>query len=305
MSQRVGKSAGSPACQHALQPRIADSLNEARIRLARLTATPALDAQTLLAHLTGRNRASLLAHPQATLSPRQHEQFQAALIQLESGLPLPYLLGEWEFYGRPFTLTPDVLIPRPETELLVETAIKLFNHPERRNTAGLPQPKDIADIGTGSGILAVTLALELPAARLTASDLSPAALAVAQQNAARHHVTHRITFIHANLLNFQSSTFDLIISNLPYIPTATLRELPIYGREPTLALDGGADGLRLIDRLLQQAGDRLAPGGAILLEIESSQGASAPRLARRHFPTAEISLQPDLAGHPRLLLIQT
>jgi len=310
-----------------------DALRLSRDRLAGLTATPSLDAQVLLAHLAGRSRASLLAHPEVHLSSHEFQQLEHALHRLASGFPLPYLLGQWEFYGRSFIITPDVLIPRPETELLIETALGWIGkktlsqraqsfRKERQEEIFIKSLRTsreisekflgglcdedfrIADIGTGSGIIAVTLAAELPAARLTATDLSPAALAVARQNAARHGVVERLTFIQADLFSdLQSSIFDLIVSNLPYIPTATLHGLPIFGREPTLALDGGPDGLRLIERLLAQAVGRLAPRGAMLLEIESSQGESAPQLARQYFPDAGISVLPDLAGHPRLLVI--
>lgn len=286
---------------------IQNSLFTIKSRLVPHTDTPSLDAQVLLAHLTGQPRAWLLAHPEVSLSSPQLQNLEDALLKLESGLPLPYLLGEWEFFGLKFKVTPDVLIPRPETELLVETALALLKHfpsPAGRGARG--EGVYAADIGTGSGCIAISLAVNCPNLHLLATDLSPAALEVARHNAQTHRVADRITFLETDLLppTFQPSPFTLLCANLPYIPTSTLHTLAVYGREPTLALDGGPDGLTLIERLLAQAATRLAPGGLMLLEIEATQGESAPALARQHFPTADIQVQPDLAGHPRLLCIQ-
>ncbi len=289
---------------------IQHSLLTIKSRLAPHTATPSLDAQVLLAHLTGHPRAWLLAHPSATLTPPAVQDLEASLQKLEAGLPLPYLLGEWEFFGLKFKVTPDVLIPRPETELLVETALAWLNH------SPLPAGKGVyaVDVGTGSGCIAISLAVHCPALHILATDLSPAALEVARQNAELHQVAHRITFLEANLLDVPSpptsfrlypSAFSLITANLPYIPTATLHTLDVYGREPTLALDGGPDGLTLIRRLLTQAVTPLAPGGLMLLEIEATQGQLASTLARHHFSDAHIQIHPDLAGHNRLLSIQS
>ena len=201
-----------------------------------------------------------------------------------------------------FDITPDVLIPRPETELLVEKAIKwLSASPERRT---------VADVGTGSGIIATSIAMHIPEARILATDISRAALKVAKRNAEKFHVHHRIDFLQCDLLPQHidplptDSHFDLICANLPYIPTATMHGLPIYGREPTLALDGGADGLDLYRRLLHTAPDWLAPNGMMLFEIEASQGMNALSLAYDTFSEATINLHQDLAGHNRLLEIQ-
>lgn len=297
----IGDSTMNPPLTHTRHPipTIQACLQRARHRLAPHTETPALDAQVLLAHLLRKPRAWLLAHPEAPLPSGQLRRLENALTRLESGLPLPYLLGEWEFYGLTFTLTPAVLIPRPETELLVETALNwLRQHPDRRRAA---------DVGTGCGCIAVTLAAHCPDLRLTATDISRPALAVARQNARRHRLASHIHFLHADLLslNRQPATFDLICANLPYIPTPTLRTLDVYGREPTLALDGGPDGLALFRRFLPQAAAALTPGGLLLLEIEATLPDQTRALARQHFPAASIEIRPDLAGRDRLLLIQT
>lgn len=290
------------------------SLLTIKSRLAPYTDTPSLDAQVLLAHLTKQPRAWLLAHPEAPLSPPQRQHLEDALQQLEGGLPLPYLLGAWEFFGLTFKVTPAVLIPRPETELLVETALEWLKPSPSPAGKGARLSFErrgegfhAADVGTGSGCIAISLAVHCPRLHLLATDLSPAALNIARHNAQTHQVSDRITFLETDLLppNLPPSTFHLICANLPYIPTATLHTLTIYGREPTLALDGGPDGLALIERFLTQAATSLAPGGLMLLEIETTHGESAPTLARQHFPTADIKVKPDLAGHPRLLCIQT
>ena len=255
-----------------------------------------LDAQTLLAHLTGRNRAWLLAHPEAQLSSEQQNALAEALNRLAKGEPLPYLLGHWEFYGLDFTITADTLIPRPETELLVEQALGwLQAHPAQRRAA---------DVGTGSGCIAVTLAAHIPDLHVSASDISPATLAVARANAQKHAVIDRINFIEADLLPVPLTPLHLICANLPYIPTQTLAQLDIFGKEPTLALDGGPNGFSLIRRLLPQAKRNLARGGLLLLEIESGLGQAALTLTREYFPESGITLIPDLAGHDRLIRIE-
>jgi release factor glutamine methyltransferase len=244
-----------------------------------------------------------MAHPEATLSPEQQTALEAAVARLELGDPLPYVLGHWEFYGLDFVVTPDVLIPRPESELLVETAIHWLQALPRSAICDLQSP--VLEVGTGSGCIAISLTVHLPGIRVTAADISPDALEIARANAIRHGVGSRIEFIQADLLDLPLSPYRLLLANLPYIPTAALQRLDIYGKEPALALDGGPDGLDLIRRLLASAPPFLAPQGRALLEIEASQGQAAKALARRHFPTAEISVLPDLAGRDRLLSIQT
>jgi release factor glutamine methyltransferase len=260
------------------------------------------DLQVLLAHVTGKNRAWVLAHPEAALTPEQEQTFLALKARYEAGEPLPYLLGHWEFYGLDFNVSPDVLIPRPETELLIDLALA---RARMRSTTGAGLR--FIDIGTGSGCIPVTLATLLPDAEISATDISPAALAVARLNAEKHGVAQRITFYEADLFpfNLQPSTFNLILSNPPYIPTETMLGLPIYGREPTLALDGGSDGMAVIRRLLGQSKRWLAAGGTLLLEIEYRQGAQAAALARENFPDADIHIHKDLAGLDRLLAIDT
>jgi release factor glutamine methyltransferase len=260
--------------------------------------TPFLDSQVLLAHILGKPRAWVLAHPEAVLSPVQQQSLDQAVTRLEAGEPLPYVLGHWEFFGLDFQVTSDVLIPRPETETLVEQALDwLRSHPSARAAI---------DVGTGSGCIAVSLATQIPDLHLWATDLSSAALEIARQNAQKHGVTGRIDFVQADLLdllNVELSTYNLITANLPYIPTETLHELTVFQHEPTLALDGGPDGLSLVRRLLSQAPDHLASNGLLLLEIEYRQGPAALALAEAAFPQAKVDVLQDLSGHDRIIRI--
>ena len=248
-----------------------------------------------MAHILGVERTWVLSHPEVELDVFQEQALAIAAGRLEAGEPLPYVLGEWEFFGLPFSLTPQVLIPRPETELLVELALAwLDKHPERRIAA---------DIGTGSGCIAVTLSARVNHLRVIATDISGEALQVASDNILRHKVADRVKLIQSDLMDNLDGSFDLICANLPYIPSATLHSLAVYRREPTLALDGGELGLDLIARLLQQAPSRLAPGGLLLLEIEASQGAVVSTLAHQTFPTGEVRLITDFAGLARVVSI--
>ena len=276
-------------------------LSDIAKQLTPLSDTPDLDASVLVAHILDKPRTWVLAHPELSLTLEQQKKLDDSLARLERGESFPYLLGHWEFFGLNLDVTHDVLIPRPETELLVEKAIAwLQESPERRT---------VADVGTGSGAIAVTIAVNVPDVRILATDISHKALEVAQKNAIKFDVNHRIDFVQCDLLPPHIASlpterhFDLICANLPYIPTQTLHNLPIFGREPTLALDGGSDGLDLIRRLLKIGPEWLAPNGMILLEIESTRGIQALNMAYDLFSEARIHLHQDLAGQDRLLEI--
>lgn len=269
-----------------------------------------LDAQILLAHIIGRPRTWLLAYLDTPLTPPQLDQAEEAFAKLRTGTPLPYILGHWEFFGLDLSITKDVLIPRPETELLVEKAITWLQSTSDR--AHPEYGQRVADIGTGSGAIAVSIATHTPNTRILATDISPAALQVAKHNAEKFNVQHKIDFLEYDLLPASreaflqtplSLPFDLICANLPYIPTKTLHTLPIYGREPTLALDGGADGLELYRRLFELVPNWLSPHGMMLFEIESTLGVQAVSLAFDTFSNATIHLHQDHAGNDRLLEI--
>lgn len=271
-------------------------LAQARQRLAAVSETPLQEAQMLLGHVLDRPRASLLARPETSLTAAQAKQLDDLLCRRVAGEPLPYLLGHWEFYGLDFQVTPDVLIPRPETELLVEHALEwLRQYPTRRR---------VADVGTGSGCIATAVALHVPDARLLAVDRSMSALRVAHRNLQRHALLERVTLAQMDLLSAAAGPLDLICANLPYIPSSVLDGLDVGRFEPRSALDGGADGLDLVRRLLESALRLTAPGGLLLLEVEAGHGQTAPALARALLPRVGVDLLPDLAGRPRLLRIQ-
>lgn len=268
---------------------IATALQESRRRLAGGSTTPYLDAQLLLMEVLGVPRAWLLTHSELALDNSQHAEFEAKVAAVEGGAALPHVLGWWDFYGRRFQLSPEVLIPRPETELLVEVALALAT-----------PNASILDLGTGCGCIAVTLALELHEARIVASDLSGDALRVAQGNAEDYGVDGRISPVQADLLSSFSGPLDLICANLPYISTEELQVLPVGTREPKLALDGGRGGLELIIPALRDVPRVLAPGGTALFEIDPRQ---SNQLREQEIPGAEIVVEQDLAGQDRLLVI--
>jgi release factor glutamine methyltransferase len=214
---------------------------------------------------------------------------------LSNQVPLPYIIGEWEFYGNSFKVTPDTLIPRPETEELVEHALAWLS----KN----PQAKQVIDVGTGSGCIAISLALSKPELTIHAVDVSEAALNVAQENANRHGVSDRIQFRQQDLLQNDSYTYDMIVANLPYIPTETLKELEVAQHEPWLALDGGASGLVLIEKLLQQSKQKMAKKFYIILEFEYRHGEMAQNLAHRYYPEAQTTILKDLSSNDRFVVI--
>ncbi|HEX7621625.1 MAG TPA: peptide chain release factor N(5)-glutamine methyltransferase [Anaerolineales bacterium] len=280
---------------------IGETLEGLISRLEKISDTPGLDAQVLVARLLDRPRSWVLARPEAPMTRSQEIALEEQVTRLEGGEPLPYILGFWEFFGMEFDVTPDVLIPRPETELLVERAIAWLRKPEREGRV-----LRVMDMGTGSGCIAISMAANVPGILITATDISPAALKVARGNAEKMHVSDRINFLEADLFSnsLLQDPFSLIVANPPYIPTKTLQKIPVYGREPTLALDGSFDGLNLIRRILREAPGRLFRGGSLLMEIEASEGPAVHSLATVAFPKAQIRIFKDLAGYDRLLEVQ-
>ena len=274
---------------------IREALDMGRQALAASSDTASLDAQVLLADVLDRPRAWILAHTETTLTEEDLGQFEIRLDQCAFGVPLPYVLGWWEFYGRRFELTPAVLIPRPETELLVEQALEYIRASE--------QAMWVADVGTGSGCIAVTLAAGAPDVKVLATDRSRDALVVAERNATRYGLEARVKFVAADLLWPVNQPFNLICANLPYIPTKELAQLAVGKTEPGLALDGGEDGLEHIHALLSQLQFCLAPGGLALLEMGPDQPAKvAAKL--EHDSDWLIEIIADYAGKDRLLRIR-
>lgn len=274
---------------------VAELLRDATARLGASSTSARLDAELLLAHALGWPRARLLAERSYRLTSEQQAAFAALVAERARGVPVAYLVGHKEFYGLELRVTPATLVPRPETELLVELALQ----EARRLSPRSPAPLTVADIGTGTGAVAIALAANLPDALVFAVDLSAAALEVARQNVARHGLTGRVRLLHGDLLAPLPAPVDLIVSNPPYTVLAEV-EPNVREHEPWLALDGGPDGAAVYRRLVASAPAYLRPEGALLLEIGAWQGAIVAELLREAMPAATVSLHADLAGHDRV-----
>lgn len=263
--------------------------------------SPALDAELLLGEVLGWTRARILAHPEAALHPQQGAEYRRLVERRARREPVAYILGRRAFWGMDLEVRPGVLIPRPETELLVERALAWALERGGRAFGGT-----VVDVGTGSGAVAVALARELPQARLWATDASPEALWVAQENARRHGVAHRIRFVQGDWLASVEGPVECIVSNPPYVPSGELDRLaPEIARyEPRAALDGGPDGLAAYRRLLPQAARALSPSGALFLEVGHDQAEAVSDLLRGHFPGWKVERFQDLGGHWRVLAAQ-
>ncbi len=258
---------------------------------------PRLDAEVLLAAALGLDRVGLYVGYERPLEPAEVDCYRAMIARRGRHEPVAYILGRKEFMSRSFQVTPAVLVPRPETEHLVEAVLDVLR--------ALPKAAPaILDVGTGSGIIAVTLACELPQAQVVAVDVSPAALAVAAENAASHGVSERITCRVSDLLAGLPAdlVFDCIVSNPPYILERELAGLPPEVRhEPRLALAAGPDGLAVIRQLLAAAPAWLAPGGLLALEIGAGQGDAIRAMAAPRYVSVQI--QKDYAGLDRVALL--
>jgi len=258
-----------------------------------------LDAELLLATASGLDRTALYVRRADRLPQQCTEQFRILLQRRMRREPLQYIVGRQEFWSLDFLVTPNVLVPRPETELLVELGSSLLGSSQRAGTAR----RRICDVGTGSGCIAVALAHELPGVDVWALDVSMQALAVAELNAQRLGVAERIHFLRSDLLATVSMRrFDVIVSNPPYLTAMDLTNLqPEVACEPRTALDGGADGLEVIRRLLASAPDNLVAGGWLLMEIGAAQAALVSDLARGA-GFSDVSIRSDYAGLPRVLI---
>ncbi len=255
------------------------------------SATAQRDAELLLLHVAGITRADLLTHPERELTERQSNHYQAAITRRAHHEPVQHILGKQEFYGREFIVNRLVLVPRPETEHVVEAALALR-----------PEPERILDIGTGSGILAITLAMELKNATVTATDISAAALAVAQKNAQQLGAGERVRFGESDLFAaLDDERFDCIVSNPPYVATGEVLEPQVREYEPATALYAGEHGLAIYRRLIPEATGHLAPGGHLLLEIGHGQRDVLQRMLA-HTGFEEIRFVNDLQGIPRVAI---
>jgi release factor glutamine methyltransferase len=268
---------------------------EAAIKQLENSDTPGLESQLLLAEVMGHPREWVISHFENELTTEQNNQLNALLTRLIAGEPLAYITGRKAFFGLDFVVSKDVLIPRPETELLVEEAIQWLTANPSKRTA--------VDVGTGSGIIAITLADAIPDLKITAVDISPAALEIARKNCEHFQHEDQITFLQNDLLDGVQQKFDLITANLPYIPTDTLNGLNSLRYEPRMALDGGNDGTLFIGQLLNQAVTNLNPGGLILLEIEATISEIVNKQVKNHIPSARIEVVFDYANNPRIVKI--
>ena len=250
------------------------------------------EAEVIVSFATGRTREHLLIHPDAPLSPDEIARLTALAQRRAKREPLPYVLGEVEFYSLPFHITPAAIVPRPETEILVEAALA------RAGRARLA-----VDVGTGCGAVAIAVARGLLELRVVAADISGPALALARRNCQRHGLADRVLLVRGDLLGALSAPADLIIANLPYIRTADFPELEPEVRdwEPRIALDGGDDGLAVIRRLSVQLFDHLCPGGCAAMEVGAGQAEGVAKLLARA-GLSDVEVLPDYAGIQRVVI---
>ncbi len=254
-----------------------------------------LEGEILLRQALGIDRVRLYANLKSELSAEQENEFWHLVQRRLSGEPAAYIAGHREFYGLDFLVDRRVLIPRPETELLVEKAIRL---------AQTHAMATVADIGTGCGAIAISLALNLPRIKIYASDVATDALEVARINCEKHGVAGRIQLLPGDMLAPLPEPVDLILANLPYVTEQEVSTSVLAGFEPLVALNGGSDGLDGIRRLGEQAADKLNPQGGMLLEIGWGQGQAVTNLLRRNFPSASLEIIPDLQGIERVISLR-
>jgi release factor glutamine methyltransferase len=251
-----------------------------------------LEGEILLRYILGVDRAHLFSHLEYQLDFEQKKALDRALKRRLNGEPTAYLTGHREFYGLDFFVNRRVLIPRPETELIIEKAIEM---------AGKRKITTIADIGTGSGAIAISLAVNLPQVTVYATDISAPALEVAAKNCHNYGVANRVILLQGNMLEPLTEPVDIIIANLPYVKASDLAAQENLTFEPPLALNGGEDGLDIIRTFCNQAGEKLNPEGCLLLEIGQGQAAPVTVLLKKAFPRGLIEISRDLAGIARVV----
>lgn len=283
----------SPAAQAQT---IDEALRSAAKHLSPHSSSPRLDAEVLLAHLLHVDRAALLAHATSPLDAPTQAEFGTLLARRSRGEPVAYLTGHKEFYGLDLYITSDVLVPRPETESVVEACLEIF-------TDG--KIGQVADIGTGSGAIAIAVCKQRRHVKVFATDISPAAIEVARENCRRHGVEGQVTLLLDHLLEPLPGKVDVIVANLPYVPPGEASP-EVATWEPQVAVfGGGEDGTALIREFLAQAPDYLLPGGAIIMETAHSQGRIVSELAQAAFPGAKVEVRKDLAGYDRIVVVKT
>ncbi len=263
-------------------------------------ADASVEAELLLGHVLGMSKTQLHTEPERNLASAETKHLCHLVRRRLDHEPAAYILGNCEFYGIDFCIDCRTFIPRPETELLVEKAVELaqrISYPGKRIT--------IADVGTGCGAIAISLALALPQAKIYATDISASALQVAEMNCRRHAVSSQVELFQGNLLEPLSQPVDMIVANLPYIKSCEFKDLSpeVRNFEPTTALAGGEDGLGKIQQILEQMPGKLNYGGCFLLEIGQGQGRMVTSLIKSYFPQASMELIPDLGGIERVVKV--
>jgi release factor glutamine methyltransferase len=279
-------------------PLLRDSLtNAVKLLTEAHVPSPRMNAESLLMFTLDCDRAYLFAHPERALSAAERDRYDDALAERARGVPTQYITGHQEFWGMDLIVTPAVLIPRPETEHVIETVLGLTS---AGGAARPTQTLGIVDVGTGSGCIALALAAELPHAEIHATDISPAALDVARTNAARHQLDRRVQFHETDLLQGLEGEFDFVVSNPPYVGESEEDEVQLEVRkfEPRQAVFAGARGLEVIVRLIPQARQMLRPGGWLVMEISGSIADSVKALLA---DWSEVQVTNDLQAIPRVV----
>ena len=279
-----------------------DALTSAiNILTAAQVGSPRMNAELLLLFTLGCDRAYLFAHPERELNAEEQSRYKEALDQRASGIPAQYIIGHQEFWGLDLIVTPAVLIPRPETEHVIETVLKLNDGGRASSPGSLLR---IVDVGTGSGCIALALAKELPHAEIHATDISPAALEIARTNAARHQLEKHIRFRQTDLLQgFDHAAFDFVVSNPPYVGESEEDQVQLEVRkfEPRNAVFAGTTGVEVIERLIPQAHAALKPGGWLIIEISGTIADRVKLLLNRW---NQVEITNDLQGIPRVISAQ-
>jgi release factor glutamine methyltransferase len=264
-------------------------------------AYASVEAELLLGHVLGMSKTQLYTEPEKCLTSAETKHLRSLVQRCLDHEPAAYILGHCEFYGIDFRIDSCTFIPRPETELLVEEAVEVAH---RISHSG--EQIAIADIGTGCGAIAISLALALPQAKIYATDISASSLRVAEMNCQRHAVSSQVELLQGDLLEPLSQPVDMIVANLPYIKDCEFKDLSpeIRKFEPTTALTGGEDGLDKIQQILEQMPGKLSHGGSFLLEIGQGQGRVVTSLIKSYFPQASIKLISDLGGIERVVKVE-
>lgn len=286
-----------------------EALTQAIVRLtAENVPSPRMNAELLLMFTLNCDRAHLFAHPEREVTSEETARYEAALAERSRGVPAQYITGHQEFWGMDFVVTPAVLIPRPETEHVIETVLELqasglgppTSAPELR---GMRSAVRIVDVGTGSGCIALALAKELPRAEIHAIDISPAALEIARANAARHQLERRVHFHQTNLLEGVDGEFDFVVSNPPYVGESEQDTVQLEVRkfEPRIAVFAGPKGTEVIARLIREAREALRPGGWLVMEIS---GTIAEEVRKLLGAWQEVQIRPDLQLISRVVTAQ-